>query len=93
MVGNLPRNLALVVKCHYAAPVNKKTPTSSPLGKSQKLSSIVQKREKNSPDEINLLETGRDLDWSYSKYKDGKLGHCFVNGCTGLQTSMSILQN
>ena len=45
-------------KADYVTPTNKKTPTSSPLGKSQKMSSIVQKLEKNSAEEKTLLETG-----------------------------------
>ena len=45
-------------KADYVTPTNKKTPTSSPLGKSQKMSYIVQKLEKNSAEEKTLLETG-----------------------------------
>ena len=62
-------------KADYVTPTNKKTPTSSPLGKSQKMSYIVQKLEKNSAEEKTLLETGRDPNWNYSKYDDKKPGH------------------
>ena len=62
-------------KTDYVVAANKKTPTSSPLGKSQKMSSIVQKLEKNSAEERTLLETGRDLNWNYSTYDDKKQGH------------------
>ena len=62
-------------KTDYVVAANKKTPTSSPLGKSQKISSIVEKLEKNSAEEKTLLETGRDPKWNYSTYDDKKAGH------------------
>ena len=62
-------------KTDYVVAANKKTPRSSPLGKSQKMSSIVEKLEKNSAEEKTLLETGRDPNWNYSTYDDKKQGH------------------